>query len=413
MSRTITVPTQMWYQRGELRLDFPDSWEVVSCTMQGHDAARLTPQQIETALAQPVGSPSLRELARGRKEAVIVFDDNSRPTRTAELVPHVLAELQAGGISEDAVSFVCALGSHGAHTYEDFCKKLGKETVDRFPVYNHNPYENCQYVGRTSQGTELSVNAEVMRCDLKVGIGSVVPHVQTGFGGGGKIVLPGIASIDSIEGFHRIEFKAREAGRGDTIGPGRHADNPMLRDFNEAARMIGLDFKIDTIINGACEPCALFAGENEAEFGEALKTAVPHYATRMVPDVDVAVVNNYGKGNEAIVGLLLGIPLLMEKSGDLVLVMDCPAGQVVHYLLGSFGRSMGGRLFRPLTFQLPWLKRLIVLSPQIERSFTDWLAIPDTIWVETWAEALDILTRDYPGGARAAVVHDATIQYLV
>jgi len=95
-----------------------------------------------------------------------------------------------------------------------------------------------------------------------------------------------------------------------------------------------------------------------------------------------------------------------------VLIMDCPAGQVVHYLLGSFGRQARGRLFNPINFQLPWLKRVVVVSPQFERSFADWLAIPDTVWVKTWPEVMDILAQDFPDGAKAAVVPDGTIQYL-
>lgn len=411
-TKSISVPKQMWYEEGELQLEFPESWEVVPCLMDGHDAPYVTPQQIRAAFDEPIGTPPLRELARGRNEVAIIFDDISRPTRVAELVPYVLEELEAAGIAESAVRFICATGTHGAHTFQDFQKKLGKDILDRFGVYNHNAYENCTYVGQTSQGTKLSINSEVMSCDLKIAIGSVVPHPQSGYGGGGKIILPGIASIDSIEAFHLLEIRAREAGEASTVGPGNYLENPLVKDFNEAARMIALDFKIDTIINGHGQPCAIFAGEPQAEFYEAVKFAVPHYATKAVPGAEVVVVNNYGKGNEAMVGLLIGVPMLMEKGGDLVLIMDCPAGQVVHYLLGSFGKEARGRLFNPINFQLPWLKRVVVVSPQFERSFTDWLAIPDTVWVKTWPEVMDILARDFPDGAKAAVVPDGTIQYL-
>jgi len=402
----------MWYEEGELKLEFPESWEVVPCLMNGHDAPHVTPEQIRAAFDEPIGTPPLRELARGRKEVAIIFDDISRPTRVAELVPYALEELEAAGISDSAVRFICATGTHGAHSYQDFQKKLGKDILDRFGVYNHNVYENCTYVGQTSQGTKLSVNSEVMSCDLRIAIGSVVPHPQSGYGGGGKIILPGIASVDSIEAFHLLEIRAREAGEASTVGPGNYLENPLVKDFNEAARMIALDFKIDTIINGRGQPCAIFAGEPQAEFYEAVKFAVPHYATKAVPGAEVVVVNNYGKGNEAMVGLLIGVPMLMEKGGDLVLIMDCPAGQVVHYLLGSFGKEARGRLFNPINFQLPWLKRVVVVSPQFERSFADWLAIPDTVWVKTWAEVMDILAQDFPDGTKAAVVPDGTIQYL-
>lgn len=412
-TKVISVPRQMWYEEGELQLEFPDSWEVVPCLMEGHNVPYITPEQIRGALNKPVGSPTLREMGRGKNEVAIIFDDISRPTRVAELVPYVLEELAAAGIPETAIRFICASGSHGAHSFQDFQKKLGKEILDRFPVYNHNPYENCQYVGETASGTKLSVNAEVMSCDLKIAIGSVIPHPQAGYGGGGKIILPGIASIDSIEALHLLDINARREGRGNTVGPGNYTENPLLKEINEAARMVGLDFKIDTIVNGSGQPCAIFAGEPQAEYYEAVKFAVPHYATKAIPGVEVVVVNNYSKGNEAILGFGLGIRMLMEKGGDLVLSMDFPAGQVVHYLLGSFGKGTGGRLFSTINRRIPWLKRLIVLSPQHEKSFADWLAVPDAIWVKTWPEAMDILAQDFPNGAKAAVVPDGTIQHLV
>ena len=410
--KTVAVPRQMWYEEGELKLTFPDSWEVVPCLMNGHDVPQLTPEQIKAAFNNPIGSPTLRKLARGRTEVAIIFDDISRPTRVADLIPYVLNELDAAGIPDGSIRFICATGAHGAHTFQDFQKKLGSRILDNFPVYNHNPYENCTYVGQTSRGTRLSVNSEVMSCDVKIGIGSVIPHPQSGFGGGGKIVLPGIASIDSIEAFHRWEINAREAGQLSIVGPGHYIENPMVQDFNEAAKMVGLDLKIDTIINGRGQPCAIFVGEPQAEYYEAVKFAVPHYATKPVPGANVVVVNNYAKGNEAMVGMLIGIMMLMERGGDLVLIMDCPAGQVVHYLLSSFGEQARGRLFSAVNFQLPWVKRLVILSPQFEKSMTDWLAIPDTVWVKTWPEVVDILARDFPNGARVAVVPDGTIQYL-
>lgn len=410
--KSVTVPCQIWYEESKRCLEFPETWEIVLCAMHGHEAPKLSSTSIKAAISNPVGTSRLKELARGKNEVAIIFDDISRPTRVAEIVPHILAELRAVNIPDRAIRFICATGCHGAHTFIDFQKKLGTEVMDNFPVYNHNVYENCTYVGETSQGTKLSVNSEVMGCDLKIAIGSVVPHPQTGFGGGGKIVLPGIASIDSIEAFHRLEFKAREEGKWGTVGPGNYADNPMVKDFTEAARIAGLDFKIDTLVNGKGEPCAVFAGKPEAVYYQAVNHAVTHYATKSIPDADIVVVNTFAKGNEAIVGLLIGIPMLMAKGGDLVLIMDCPAGQVVHYLLGSFGTRSRGRLFNAVNYKLPWLKRVIVLCPQFEKSTTDWLAIPDAIWVKTWEEVLEILRRDFPNEAKVAIVPDGTIQYL-
>lgn len=411
-TKRFAVPNRLWYEDRELQLEFPQHWDVIPCLMHGHDAPALTPEEITSSLSAPIGTGRMKELARGKKHVAIIFDDISRPTPVADLLFYVFEELKEAGIPDAAIRFICATGCHGAHTYLDFEKKLGKEILNRFPVYNHNVFENCVYVGDTSQGTKLYVNSEVMGCDLKIGIGSMITHPQTGFGGGGKIVLPGIAGIDSIESYHKLEFIARDSGRNDTIGMGNYINNPMVKDFTEAAGLAGLDFKIDVIMNGRGRACHIFCGDPQLEYYEAAKYAVLHYATRPVKETDIAVVNSYCKGNEAYIGLIIGILMLVEKGGDLVLFMDCPAGQVVHYLLGSFGKKTKGRHCQVINHSLPWLKKLIIICPQFEHATTDWLAIPNTIWVNDWQGALEILMQDYPGHARAAIVPDGTTQYL-
>ena len=411
-AHSVKVPNRKWYGEGNLDLTFPTGWEVMPCCMNGHSKPELSERDIRDALDHPSGRPPLRELASGKSHIAILFNDISRPTPVSTILKHVLDELREAGIQDTSIRLVCAGGCHGAHSYMDFERKLGSHILDRFPVYNHNVYENCTHVGTTSQGTKLYVNSEVMACDLKIGIGSVITHPQTGFGGGGKIILPGVSAIESIQHYHELEFKARDGGRGNTVGMSNYRENPMAKDFQEAAGLAGLDFKIDVLINGEGKACALFCGDVQSEYYLAAEAATAHYATRPVPDTDVAVVNTYSKGNEAFIGLIIGITMLIPKGGDLVLIMDCPGGQVVHYLIGSFGKHIKGRQFQPINFSLPWVKRVIILCPQFEHSMADWLAIPGTRWVKTWAEVLEILKQDYPDGARAAVVPDGTIQYL-
>ncbi len=177
---------------------------------------------MEKAFLNPIGTKPISELAKGKKEVVILFDDLARPTPVVEIVPFVLRELEKAGISDRQVRFIAALGAHGAHTANDFRKKLGEEVLDRFPVYNHHPFDFCTYLGKTSRGTPVSINKEVMACDLKIGIGSIVPHAFSGFGGGGKILLPGVAHIDSIAYNHGPLVKEPSGIRGPWKDRGKH-----------------------------------------------------------------------------------------------------------------------------------------------------------------------------------------------
>jgi len=158
----VCLPQLLWYGNKTFEIDLPDDWDVELCPMRGATRKPLTIEQIESAIQNPIGSPRLKELARGKKTALIIFDDITRPTRVYELAPIVLRELTAGGIDEENITFICALGTHGAHTQHEFRKKLGTSILEKFRVFNHNPYENCVEAVTTKRGTKLLVNREVM-----------------------------------------------------------------------------------------------------------------------------------------------------------------------------------------------------------------------------------------------------------
>ena len=231
----INLPQLSWYGTKELRLSLPDRWEVETGNIAGYKQAAMKAKEIRTALDNPIGTKPLSELARGKIEVVILFDDTSRITRAAEIVPHILDALATSGIQDKNIRFVCALGSHGALNRIDFVKKLGEEVLKRFPVYNHNPFGNCVNIGKTKTwATEVAINAEVMKCELKIAIGMVVPHPSSGFGGGGKIILPGVSSIAAIQHNHHCFYRDIRQMR-DTMGVGLFDDNPMRLDIEEAA----------------------------------------------------------------------------------------------------------------------------------------------------------------------------------
>ncbi|MCF8037636.1 MAG: nickel-dependent lactate racemase, partial [Desulfobacteraceae bacterium] len=169
----IQLPELPWHGNTMLEIDFPDHWEVEHCPMRGSRRPLLTVQQMAAAIRDPIQSPSIRELAEGKKTAVIVFDDMTRPTRTYELAPIVLKELHDAGLRAEDITFVCALGAHGALAQNALRRKLGRRILENYRVFNHNPYENCIYLGTTSYGTPVMINREVMEADVKIGIGCV------------------------------------------------------------------------------------------------------------------------------------------------------------------------------------------------------------------------------------------------
>ena len=404
----LTLPQLLWYDNSQLELEFPDSWDVHFLPPKGHDRPKLTPQQIEQAFANPIGTQRIRDLARGKKEVVILFDDITRPTRTYEILPYVLRELEQAGITDAQVRLIAALGSHGAHDNHALRKKLGQETLERFPVYQHNPWENCVPVGTTSHGTPLAVNREVMSCDLKIGIGCILPHPQVGFGGGGKIILPGVAHIDSIEHFHGKVMESAPQ----TTGPGNYDENVMRFDAEEAAKLAGLDVAIDALMNMRGEMSALFVGDPVQEHREGVKLAKQVYATEGISGADIAVTNAFVKSNEAAIAIMIAIRSIKLPGGTVVMNMNAPEGQIVHYLLRSFGKSYGGRRYVQRKVPTGGFK-VIVLNPLRDLTCVDMFGdAQSVIWAKNWGEVMDELRTSYPDGAKVAVYPDGTMQYL-
>lgn len=409
----IKLPQLAWYGTKELELTLPDSWPVKFYNMAGFDRPGMKPAAIKAAIANPIGSPPIRELARDKKEVVIIFDDMTRITRTYEIVPFILEELAEAGIPDDRIQFICALGAHMAWDRTLFTKKLGEDILARFPVYNHSPFADCTYVGTTSYGTLINVNAEVMRCDLKIGIGGIVPHPNAGFGGGGKIILPGVSSMETIRHFHGIqkEYKRKYPDRQD-IGFGLFDDNPMRLNIAEAAALAGLDIKIDCVLNARGETVAIFAGALKPAYEAAVREAKAHYLTPKTNGEEILIANTFSKANEGLmIGLNVPFTAATGKGVDIVLIANAPDGQVTHYLLGNFGKTITSE--QKLVVKPPQhINHVIIYSEYPDLAGRGYVEKSDKVlYVNKWEDALRILQEYHGAEAKVAVYPNSEIQY--
>jgi len=391
-----------------LSLKFPERWNVEVCHMSGYNAPRLSDRQILARLTEPICSESLRGLASRRKEVAVIFDDITRPTQCYRIVPHLLSELAKAGISNDHIRFVAALGAHATNNRMDFVRKLGQETVERFPVYNHNPFRNLRDLGATKRGTPVQINAEVMACDLRIGIGSILPHSMAGFGGGGKIMLPGVASIESICHNH-CEIGEDCFDKASTAWKPVEG-NASRADIDEASKMAGLDIVIDAIVNEQGEISSIFAGDPIEAWKQGVQVAKRTYLTDSPTGVDVAIANAYLRENQAISAMGIATHAVRD-GGTVVLITHAPEGQNAHYLYGKFGKRSGGALWsRPPSFS----KRMtiIVYSRYPEKDPSLEIADPERlVRTKTWNETVEaIQVSTEKSNPRVVVLPTAGVQ---
>jgi nickel-dependent lactate racemase len=411
----IKVPQQAWYRTGELELKLPDSWQVETGYMAGYNRPELKPEAIRSAMQSPIGTRPLGELAKGKKEVAIVFDDLSRVTRTAKIVPHVLEALAEAGIPDDNIRFICGLGAHGVMYRTDFAKKLGEDVVSRFRVFNHNPFGNCVWVGTTSTyQTKVYINEEYTKCDLRIVIGSCVPHPFVGFGGGSKLVMPGLASFETINWHHKLggaRIDPVNMENKPTQGMGFIDDNMAKKDIDEAVELAGIDFLINTIVNLWGESVAIYAGDWREAFAAAVRDAKMHYRTPKVTDKDIVIANSYAKASESMISLAAAIPLVSHRGGDIVVIANAPEGQVTHYLVGIFGKDTYACQYTQCDIP-PQVKRVIVFNQYPHRGSSWFEEHEKIVYIREWDNVVAALKRDYGPGTKVAVIPDATNQFF-
>lgn len=408
--RSFSLPQNAWFGDEEMVIKLPSEWEVDFADIPADQLEVKGEDDFRGALRNPTVSPSLRDLARERSKAVIVFDDLSRPTSMVEIAPLIVEELLAGGIEDKNISFIAALGAHGAHTRMDFEKKLGTGIISRFPVYNHNPYENCSFVGKTRHGTPLYINSALMNADLKIGVGSILPHAFNGFGGGGKIILPGVSSMETIyENHKRVVEDLKERGVGFVGNMGVMENSKMKEEIEEAVKAVKLDFLVNVLPNSSRKAVDIVAGDPLQAFAEGVEKAKELYVTEFYRDADIVITNANAKASEALIALLLGANSLKKEGGDLVTVVNCPVGQIVHYLFGQFGENIGGKLWSGGATFPPQIKRSIIYSQCGGQRFN---LQQEAIECDNWDNVLRLLLEQNGPGSRVVVFKDGTMQFL-
>jgi hypothetical protein len=247
-----------------------------------------------------------------------------------------------------------------------------------------------------------------MACDLKLGIGGLIPHPGAGFGGGAKLVFPGVMSIKSVAYNHG---NLRNHDRSETFGMLGRVDGNVLRsDIEEAVGKVGLDMKIDLLINNRREIIGVFPGEFVAQHRAGVKKAREVYRTPCPKNLDIVVSNTYPIENQATKGVWPA-RVSLKEGGVAVIVTQTIEGQALHYLTGRFGTDYGGKLWNPTKAGVTNASKVIVCSEYLSRIDLDRFGSDDkVVGCATWDDVLRELKQDYPDNATVGVFPCAAIQ---
>ncbi|NCB29065.1 MAG: nickel-dependent lactate racemase [Clostridia bacterium] len=212
---------------------------------------------VKAAMAQPIGTPRLRELAAGKKTCTIIISDHTRPVPSKHILPFMLEELRAGSPNLD-ITLLVATGFHRPTGKGELVSKLGQDIVDQEKIVIHdsrNPDSNVA-IGVLPSGAKCVVDRLAVDTDLLVSEGFIEPHFFAGFSGGRKSVLPGVCDQVTVLGNHCSKFIASPYARTGVL-----EHNPLHEDMVAAAKMAKLAYIVNVIIDEDKKVVAAFAGD--------------------------------------------------------------------------------------------------------------------------------------------------------
>ena len=281
---------------------------------------------VRSALEAPIGSAPLREIARGKRDAVVVISDKTRPVPNGVLLPPILETLHSVGIPHERIEILVGTGLHRPNTGDELVEMTSREIVARYRIRNHVARDAAahRHLDRTRRGTEIWVDTGYLDADLKIVTGLIEPHLMAGYSGGRKGVVPGLAGVEMMRTLHG------PAMLEDHIGPGILEGNPFHEELVEIARRAGVDFLANVAIDRQRRLTGIFAGELEAAHlaGVAVVEEQVRIDVDRAADVVIASAGGYPLDAtlyQAIKGLIASLNVV-KRGGTIILAAEISEG---------------------------------------------------------------------------------------
>jgi len=317
-----------FFEEAEIPLTIPERCPE-PCPEPGR---RAVEGMVEEALAAPISSPRLSEIVCEDSKVALMVDDWTRSTPVSQILPALLEELHGRGVKRESVDVVVALGTHRAMPQEALAERVGEAVFQEYRVSQHDCHaEDLVSIGRLFTGGEVKINPIVARADVKIGVGSIVPHHINGFGGGAKIILPGVSNFEAVKE-HHLHF---------TLQPdcyiGNLETNPAYQEACRLAEMSRLTFIVNCVYNSHAKVVDVVAGHFQKAHLAGAERSKENYAFRLDEPADVTITSAYPylEGPQ-VVKPVVSASLSATKPGGSVIVVAASKSELPESMLAAF-----------------------------------------------------------------------------
>jgi nickel-dependent lactate racemase len=315
-------------------LEIPDGQLSGLYSMRAAGAAVDPRQLIAVALANPIGSPRLRDRVQSGMKVVVVVDDNTRTTRTDLMLPAVIVELRTAGVAQADIQVLVALGTHRAMTAAEVAAKYTPEMAAQYHFVFPNWKDPGAYAAISTAGNfEIRIHRQLLAADFVVGIGQTAPHLIAGFGGGCKIINPGCADPGTIG---RMHWLCHTVADGQLFAV---RDNAVRQLIDEVGVKAGLKFIINEVPGPDDAVTGVFAGDSVLAHRAACDFARTSCAVPVAELTDIVVADAYPSDSDfwqSLKGLNTACSVA-RPGGTVVFVTPCPEGVAPHPEIAATG----------------------------------------------------------------------------
>jgi nickel-dependent lactate racemase len=315
------------YGRTGLTVDLPDDRVVGPLAIRPAPPLPDPAAGVAQALSQPIGSPPLSQVARGRRNACILICDITRPVPNRVLLPPLLRTLEEHGIARRDIMMLVATGLHRPNEGAELEEMVGPEVAANYRIENHHGkvLDEHDYLGETPNGVPVYLDRRYVRADLKITTGLIEPHLMAGYSGGRKVICPGIAALETVKVWHGPRFL--EHPKADC---GIVAGNPVHEENTRIALMAGCDFIVNVCLDGQRRITWVGAGDMVRAWEEGVRFVEGVVKAPVPAPVDVVVTSCAGypldtTWYQAVKGLTGALPIV-KQGGTIILAASLTEG---------------------------------------------------------------------------------------
>jgi nickel-dependent lactate racemase len=281
------------YGKGSVSFEIPEEQVLYEIWGRDYPVVKNLEETYKTALEHPIDAPPLSQLVKPENKIVILAADITRTwQRNADTLPILIETLNQLGVPDDNITIIIAVGAHRPNTEEEFAEICGDDVCHRIRMVNHDASDkaNMVYLGRTSRGTEVSVNRLAVETDRLIMTGGVIYHFLAGYGGGRKMILPGISSIDTIRQNH-LRWLGPNLGDGSRpeCGSAVTRGNPVHEDMMDICSFVNPNFTINMVPNLDGEIAGIIAGNWVSAWLEATKLVDHIFDCEIEEQADIVI----------------------------------------------------------------------------------------------------------------------------